>query len=315
MDYRTSDAARKQSWHGAKRYAKRFLSWRVPHLVLRQMASRGAFGDRSGRLPAPAALKEVRGHVGGADFVMVRPDRCEIAKELYWGGGHRPRPEDALALEVFAALARRSSVAVDVGAYTGVFTVAAAAVNPNLTAHAFEIVPEVYKTLFDNCVRNGILHRVTLHHSGLGTPDTLVTVPVGTGGSALPSFYSTNMRFTSGVRVRLEALDGLVPVVPEGAGVVMKIDVEGSEPDVIRHGLEFLRRRRPHILCEVLPTTGTADELNRLLGPLDYRFHLVSADGLEEADAIGPDPRFRDWLITTLSDEDVRGIMKGPASS
>jgi FkbM family methyltransferase len=309
MDYRTSDAARKQTWHGAKRYAKRFLSWRIPHMVLRQAASLGAFGDRTGRLPAPAALKEVRGHVGGADFVMVRPDRCEIAKELYWGDGRRPRQEDALALEVFAALAKRSDVALDVGAYTGVFTVAAAAVNRGLTAHAYEIVPEVYKTLFDNCVRNQILHRVTLHHTGLGTPETLVTVPLGTGGSALPSFYSTNMRFTSGVKVRLEALDGIVALVPEGAGVVMKIDVEGTEPDVLRHGKEFLGRFRPHILCEVLPTAGTADELNRMLGPLGYRFYLVRADGLHPADAIAPDARFRDWLITPLAGPEILNLV------
>jgi FkbM family methyltransferase len=66
---------------------------------------------------------------------------------------------------------------LDVGAYTGIFTLVGTLVNPNLKAHAFEIVPDVYDALRENCARNGILDRTTLHHVGVGKPETHVRVP------------------------------------------------------------------------------------------------------------------------------------------
>jgi len=308
MDYRGTQSARRQSWHGTKRYAKRVLSWRVPHFLLRTAVERGAFATTKGRLPAPASLREVNGRVGSAEFVMLRPDRCEIAKELYWGGGKRPRPEDDLALNLFATLARDADLALDIGAYTGVFTLVAARINESIEVQAFEIVPAVYKALFDNCVRNGILHQVTLHHTGLGKPGTFATVPVGTGGSALPSFYSAGMTFTSGVKVRIDALDDLGGCVRSSGGVVMKIDVEGGELDVVTHGQRFLRERRPHILCEVLAESGSDTQLTQVLDPLEYNYYLVRERDLVHYNSIEASPRFRDWLITHLMPSELRDL-------
>jgi hypothetical protein len=53
---------RRQSWFGLKRYIKRFLSLGFPNAILRLVA-RFVPSLRSGRLPAPANLKEVEGRV------------------------------------------------------------------------------------------------------------------------------------------------------------------------------------------------------------------------------------------------------------
>src|SRR5205085_6717306 len=100
-DYRASARERHRSWYGLKRHVKRILSLRVPHAVLRQVVRLFPGLARNGRLPAPAALHEVEGTVRDVTFVMLRPDRCVVAKELYWGHGQRPRTEDAFALELF----------------------------------------------------------------------------------------------------------------------------------------------------------------------------------------------------------------------
>lgn len=289
---------RRQSWYGLKAPLKRLLSLRVPHVLLRRALLLRPDLRRGGRLPAPAHLREVEGRAGEARFVMLDPARCEIAKELYWGGGRRPRPEDALGVEVFAALAREARVALDVGAYTGLFTLVAAAVRPELEAHAFEIVPEVFKALLDNCVRNDVLHRVRLHHEGIGAPGATLRVATGRGGSALPSFYSTRMRFDEGPLVRLRSLDSLLPELPEGP-CVMKVDVEGTEEEVFRHGQRFLAERRPDILCEVLAGVADPGALEALLAPHGYRWYLVAEAALEPRERLEPHPRFRDWLFTT----------------
>lgn len=289
---------RRQAWYGLKAPIKRALSWRAPHFLLRQVVRVVPRLRAGGRLPAPRRLREVRGTVGGATFVMLNPARCEIAKELYWGSGRRPRPEDALALEVFAALARDAAVVLDIGAYTGVFTLAATAVAPTAEVHAFEIVPEVFKALVDNCARNDVLYRAVLHLAGIGAEGETMRVALGTGGSALPSCYSSRMRFEEGPLVRFRSLDALLHELPQGP-TLLKVDVEGTEEAVFRHGQRFLAERRPDILCEVLAGVADGRALADLLAPHGYRWYLVEERALRPTPILQPSPRFRDWLFTT----------------
>jgi FkbM family methyltransferase len=303
-DYRASAAARRQSWYGAKPYVKRFLALRVPHALMRGALRFVPRLRRTGRLPAPARLHEVRGHVGDVWFVMLRPDLDEVAKELYWGGGTRPRPADRVALELFADLARRSDVALDVGAYTGIFTLVAALANPNVEVHAFEVVPDIFTALVDNCARNDVMNRVTLHHVGLGDPERVARFPAVSATSALPSYYSSRLAFEDGVHIRFRSLDSFTGLLPANSRVLAKIDVEGTENEIFAHGQAFLSAFRPHILCEVLHGVADGGELEGLLAPHGYRFYRVEASGLVSREHIEPIAKARDWLFSTrdLSD-------------
>jgi hypothetical protein len=100
-DFHKSDKGRRHSWHGTKALVKRVLSWRVPHYLMRVAATVAGGRIRRERLPAPAHVKAVEASMGGVTFVMNRPDRCIIAKELYWGRGVRPGPAAPHARAVF----------------------------------------------------------------------------------------------------------------------------------------------------------------------------------------------------------------------
>jgi FkbM family methyltransferase len=310
-------ARRRQGWFGLKKYVKELGSYPIPHAILR-LTSRFVPAFRTGRLPAPRGLGEVAATVDDATFTMLRPDRCEIAKELYWGHGRRPRAEDALALDVVARLARHADVFVDVGAYTGVFTLATTAANLALTAHAFEIVPAVADLLEQNLRRDGVADRVIVHREGVGDPASTMVVPPGVGGSALPSFYSSRMHFDHGVRVGFVALDSLSDAVPEDRRVVMKVDVEGTERAVFEHGAAFLARARPDILCEVLFERAEPDVLNTIFAPLGYSFYLVREHDLLAWPTIVPNRRFRDWLFSRRDAADLARLgftIAGPPST
>jgi FkbM family methyltransferase len=313
-DFRDSLAGRKKSWFGLKKLVKQAASYKAPNATLR-IVSRYVPGLRTGRLPAPRTLREVTGYVDQAQYVMLRPDRCEIAKELYWGHGHRPRPEDANALEIVARLALDADCFIDIGAYTGVFTLATTAVNPSLVAHAFEIVPAVASLLDSNVQRNQIESRVTVHREGIGRPGTTMTIATGEGGSALPSFYSSRMHFKDGVSVTFRSLDSLNELVASAQHIVMKIDVEGTEADIFTNGAVFLERHKPDILCEVLRGQGDAETLNRILAPIGYRFFLVREQDLMQRATIVPSSRFRDWLFTTREEADAHLLRQGQKES
>jgi FkbM family methyltransferase len=308
LDYRSSKTGRRRSWFGFKKHVKSFLGLQMPSYVLRLIVLMVPALRQSGRLPAPSHLKEVAGQVQGTRFVMLGPGRCIVAKELYWGGGRRPRPEDNLAVELFAILARHADVMLDIGAYTGIFTLVGTLVNPGLEAHAFEIVPEVHRALRDNCARNGILDRTTLYNVGVGAPGALMTVPAESRDSALPSFYSSRLHFDSGVQIEFRSLDSMTEVIPIESRVVVKVDVEGTETAVFRCGQRFLAAFQPHILCEVLAGVADAPRLQGLLQPHGYRFYLIRDADLVPADRITPHPRFRDWLFTKLDSEAISAL-------
>jgi hypothetical protein len=257
----------RQRWFGLKGPFKRFLSRGVPNALLR-LAARFVPSLRSGRLPAPARLAEVTGIADGASFVMLDPARCENAKELFWGHGRRPRSHDRLALDLVARLSREADEFLDVGAYTGMFTLATTAVTPELHAHAFEIVPAVADALEANLVRNGVVDRVVVHREGIGE---------------------------AGSTTRL----------PAGARVVMKIDVEGTEDAVFEGGQVFIETFRPDILCEVLPEAD-GERLEKLLAPAAMHRYLVTSTRLEHASRIEPDPAFRDWLFSPRTPDELR---------
>lgn len=300
------DHARRQSWYGLKRYVKRFLALNVPNAFLR-LVSRFVPSLRSGRLPAPASLHEVEGRVAGATFVMLDPSRCENAKELFWGHGRRPKAHDRLALDAVAAIAREADEFLDVGAYTGLFTLATTAIAPGLHVHAFEIVPAVVDALEANLRRNGVADRVVLHREGVGDPDATMRLPSGEGGSALPSFYSSRMGFEEGEDVGFRSLDSVGALLPAGARVVMKVDVEGTEDVVFAEGQRFLGTFRPDILCEVLPEADGA-RLEDLLAEAELHRYLVTGSRLEESQRIVPHPAFRDWLFSPRTPEELRAL-------
>lgn len=249
----------------------------------------------------------MEGRVAGATFVMLDPARCENAKELYWGRGRRPKAHDRLALDAVVTLARDADVFLDIGAYTGLFTLAVSAVAPAVQAHAFEIVPAVADALEANLVRNRADLRVAVHREGVGEDGKTMRVPTGEGGSALPSFFSSRMRFDEGDLVSFRSLDSIADMIPEGDRVVIKIDVEGTEDAVLGSGQAFLRAFRPDILCEVLPDADGA-VLGTLLAPSGLQPFLVTSTRLEERARIEPDAEHRDWLFTAKSADELRAL-------
>lgn len=281
--------------------------------MLRQGASLAGDRIQRERLPAPAHVKAVQARMAGVSFIMRRPDRCIIAKELYWGKGMRPRPADQLALDVFARLVPGTRLVLDIGAYTGIFSLLAARVNADAEVHAFEVVPEVAKAALDNVVANDLLTQVSIHTGGVGKDGDSVTMAVGDGGSALPDFYSTELHFEQGVHVPIRSLDSMLHTLPEamrGAPTVMKIDVEGTEDVVLQNGLELLAANRPDIVCEILPDKANTTGVQAALEPHGYRFFRFEEQALTAHATLEAREPFRDWLFTTKSDDELaaRGV-------
>lgn len=301
-------SARQRSWYGTKRHVKRAASAPLVAPLLHAVVERRSGTAAASRLPAPATVRSVRGRVAGHEFTMLSPARCVVAKELHWGGGRRPGAADQLALEVFARLVPGARTVLDVGAYTGVFSLVAALAEPSARVHAFELVPANAVALLDNLLANDLLPHVEVHLAGVGRDGGTLRVPSGRGGSALPDFLSTGEEADDGVLVPTTSLDALLDRTPGGTGpTVAKIDVEGAEGEVLRSGRRLLEASRPDLLLELLPAADVP-AVEAALAGLGYRALLVTDDALVEHDRPHADPVHRDWLLTTRTAEELRPL-------
>ena len=133
-------------------------------------------------------------------------------------------------------------------------------------------------------------------------------MPVRSVGSTLPDFYSARLRFDRGVRVRIRPLDDWVEALDSGRGTIVKVDVEGTEDEVLGSGKTFLATFRPDVLCEVLPDQADVEALDLALRPLGYGLYRVESDGVRPFERIEPDAEFRDWLFTPRTPDRLTDI-------
>ena len=97
--------------------------------------------------------------------------------------------------------------------------------------------------------------------------------------------------------VEVLALDRLVAAERVGKVELLKIDVEGTEPQVLQGMRLTLQRDRPVIFAEVLPGARTEDELATLLEPERYSYYLLTPHGPRLQSCIYGHVAFFNWLF------------------
>jgi FkbM family methyltransferase len=174
-------------------------------------------------------------------------------------------------MSLWAKLSETAGVIVDVGANTGVYSLVAAAVNPAAQIFGFEPVAELFARYGRNCRLNGF--NIRAYEAALSNTK-------GTGvmrGWVLER--ASAARSNSVAHVATYRLDEIA----ETAGIdeldLLKIDVEGHEPEVLEGMGMLLSKFRPTLLIEVLSDEAGA-KLESLVGTLGYVYF--------DLDEIGP---------------------------
>ncbi|MFN8050908.1 MAG: FkbM family methyltransferase [Acidimicrobiales bacterium] len=254
---------------------------------------------RAGLLPAPVwrhlpALIPVDLDLGSRTVSLVLPDHDGVARQLLWRGRHA---EEWFTIDAVLDGARRGTV-VDVGSNAGLMTVAAAAVGAKV--FAFEPVPRSFAWTQENLDRNGLAGRCRL--SPLAVADTVGTatfhVPFGDAPSSA-SLSTDGFRGLDGelIDVGVTTLDAVG--LPAGIALV-KIDVEGHEPEVLAGAEHVIATDRPDLVLEV-NHDGPWEALDAWLAGHDYVARRL--DGSEEILA----------SVRTRPDDPYRNIRCTPA--
>jgi FkbM family methyltransferase len=216
-------------------------------------------------------------------FVMESDGRDSVASAAYWVGLER---YEGCTLKVFAHLCRQSREIVDVGANTGLFSLLAAAVHPDARIHAFEPFPHAARRMEANLQVNGFAN---VH---------LVRTALSREPGIQPLYFDDALRLTQGATLRngggmTHKVD--VPVLRLDDYLqrlaakldLLKIDVEGAEPDVLAGAEECIAECHPEIITELL-VKDCFPKLRDFVRRHGYIAFRLAAEGLY------PDPDLTD---------------------
>ena len=245
----------------------------VPAAVRRRLPFRGAVS-----VAAP----------GGRSVVLQSDGRDWIAARVYWNGARSFEPETTT---VFDALLAESPCVFDVGAYSGWFALRAGVTGRQV--HAFEAVPETYARLVANAEANR-LENLTAVWAAVGETDgeTTIHAPVGadlpTSASTVEGFRPRTKAFTVPAVTLVAYADRPDVAAPD----LIKIDVEGGEPSVLRGARRTLESARPFVICEVLAGLHEAF-LQEYFAGLEYAFYHLQPAGPAAVTEVRGDPSYR----------------------
>jgi FkbM family methyltransferase len=287
------------------RIGRDHVAWAYRLLLDRDAESEAAIAAKVAAWRTTADLR--RDIMASAEFRLKNPDvglsapGLQLIKPI---GGARlwvdlsdqviglPILRDGYEPEVIAlalSLVGPGDVAVDVGAHIGYFTLRLAdAVGEGGHVHAFEPVARNADLLARSIVESRFESRVSLVRAAVADVDGEAVLRVGrdtlnTGGAFLGDESRGGDDGLDRVRVPTVRLDG--------AGVgrpvrLIKMDVEGAEPRVVRGAAAILKEDRPVVVSEVHP-----EQLARVSGSspaaffaefaaLGYAAHAIDAGAI-----------------------------------
>jgi FkbM family methyltransferase len=209
----------------------------------------------------------------------IRHHGYQVENDLFWAG--YGNGWEATSLRLWARLSQHARTIFDIGANTGVYSLAAKAVNPKARVFAFEPVDRIALRLSENVALNGYDIEVVV--AGVSQ----------TTGEAV--FYEPGTEHAYSASLNPEMLAGMAGLVEKKINVIrmddfaaaralpsvdlFKIDAEKHEIEVLSGFGDLIQRHRPVFLLEVLDRS-MGEKVERIFTGLDYAFYEI-AEGQE----------------------------------
>jgi FkbM family methyltransferase len=175
-------------------------------------------------------------------------------------------------------------VFVDIGSNLGWYSLLAASLNSNSKVFAFEPVNEVREKLHQNLQRNGY-QDIHVESCALGTSPHTAKIWSYSDNNGMHTLHPVEeWGAKPGQEVRIEVLDRYTELFCElNLPILVKLDVEGSEMDVLRGGISLLKVDSVQMIIEVneamLLAGGTSsEELFTFLKSFGFCGYWISPD-------------------------------------
>ena len=172
---------------------------------------------------------------------------------------------EVISRRFFFNSSKSAQIILDIGAYSGIYSITAGLANLNAHVYAFEPNPEIFTLAQHNIKINDLSKRVTLMPLALGYESGREKLFFNVSGweTATASLDNCGDNF---IEVDVSTIDSNFGNIQVD---LIKIDVEGFEAKVLSGGMKTLIKSHPIILSEVL-TNRDMDSQSEVLLSLGY---------------------------------------------
>jgi FkbM family methyltransferase len=213
----------------------------------------------------------------------------DAENRLFWRGLYAGTGEEQ-PLRLWLRLCSRARTALDIGANLGIYSFATKAVNPTCRVYGFEPVSQIFELFRDGCELNDF--EIGCVRAALPNVDGETEICIQPGGFTTASLQPNDLRTE---RQPVTTLRLSTFIEREGLSDVdlMKIDVEGSEAEVLEGMGDYIRSLRPTILVEVL-SESVGRRIEALVDGCEYLiFNIDETRGAMPEQRLSPEGKSR----------------------
>jgi FkbM family methyltransferase len=232
-----------------------------------------------------------------ARFAMINYNQS-IETSVFWNGleGY-----EKSSMRLWAALCRDSAVILDIGANSGLYSLVAKTLNPSARVYSFEPIDRFRAKLIRNCQLNHFdIKAESFAVSNQDGESVIYDLPYAHHGHA--SLIEDEARHAGRClierKISTKRLDTFIAEEKPNRVELMKIDVEGHEPEVLEGFGACLGKMRPNMLIEI-KRLDQAHRIESLLADLDYLYFDINEEtGPRQVPSLGPSSCYN-FLICT----------------
>lgn len=217
----------------------------------------------------------------GKEVHMVHTS-YQVENNLFWKGVDGDWEKTSLHIWMMAA--RQARVILDIGANTGAYSLIAKSVNPDAKIIAFEPLPKAIQYFKKNCELNDFA--IVLYEKALSNFEGEAVVHLE-GSEDFAYAVAVNKKLqvpeikTRELSIQTTTLRRVVEEQGLNTIDLIKIDVEGHEPEVLETIKDYLELWAPVILIEIL-TDDVARRIEEIVSHVGYQYFNIDESGRVE---------------------------------
>ena len=202
---------------------------------------------------------EVQVVVTGTPLVRMLSHNDDMVACIYFYFGRDAY--ESLSVRLFAEFAKGAEAVLDIGAFTGLFGLVAARVEPKALVTSFEPLPHIAERARLNGELNGLTNYQVKAQAVSGVAGAAaLTLYGGTTATTGASLAKKTRSDIGSITVDVTTIDDYARGLGDRRVRLIKLDTEGDEVAAIVGGAQTLATQRPVVLAEVLNDKAVADQ-------------------------------------------------------
>ena len=207
-------------------------------------------------------------------FLYNSSEDDQISRSIVWTNFKDWEP---ISVSIFYEFSKVSNSVLDIGSYTGIYSLIACAANNACKVFTFEPNPNMISSIEKNCAVNEFKDRIKIYNVALSDENGTFEFGITQNrtASGLIANLDEHQYIDSLIKVKVWKLDDLFEQEKLKEANLVKIDVEGNELKTLKGMAKIIEYNKPVFLIECL-SENKYKEIENYLTDYGYysRFHM-----------------------------------------